>query len=66
MTVNHTTMTGPKSPADRRRALALEREEADQDGHGQEHEVASTPGTATSMPSTAESTEIAGVIIPSP
>ena len=49
-----------------RGAAALDREQADQDGEAQRHHVGSNAGVTSLRPSTADSTEIAGVMIASP
>ena len=66
MAMNQTSMIGPKKAATSRRAARLHREQRDQDHHRQRHDIRSSAGVATLRPSTAESTEIAGVIIASP
>ena len=55
-----------EQPADPMCAVPLNREHADQDHDGDRHDVRSNSGVATLSPSTAPSTVIAGVIIPSP
>ena len=66
-TTNQSTMTGPNSRPTDRRAVPLDPEQHDQDHDRQRHDVdASADGAAISRPSTAEITEIAGVITASP
>ena len=66
-TANQTRHDRPEQPADGAGAEALDREQ-----HGEDHERdrdddrARGSASTTSRPSTADSTEIAGVIIPSP
>jgi hypothetical protein len=53
--------------ADRRRAMPLKKEQQDQDGNrGRQNVGIEQSGVTTSSPSTAESTDIAGVITASP
>ena len=59
-------MTGPKMRPDTARAAPLHGEQPDDDDSEIGSTYASSSGAATSRPSTAESTEIAGVITPSP
>ena len=58
---------GPEDVPDARRAALLHEEQREQNGHRERHDrSASASSYATSSPSTAESTEIAGVMTPSP
>ena len=52
--------------ADPRRAARLDREQADQDGDRDRHDKGAKPASTVVRPSTADSTEMAGVIIESP
>ena len=56
----------PEEPAHAGRAAALEEEEDEEHEDGERHDVGPERGAAVSSPSTAASTEIAGVIRPSP
>ncbi len=56
----------PEDDRHARRAVALDREQADQDGEAEGQDVRPKAGVASFSPSTAESTEIAGVMIASP
>ena len=56
----------PEDGADPAGPLLWNEEEPDEDDDGDRHDVRLEAGVATSSPSTAESTEIAGVMIPSP
>ncbi len=56
----------PERPADPRGAARLHREQRDQDHHRDRQDVGVKAGVAMSSPSSADSTEIAGVIAPSP
>ena len=65
--VNQTSMTGPNSAPDRAGAAALDGEEDDDDRDGdRDHEACPARTAIVFVPSTAESTEIAGVIMLSP
>ena len=67
ITANHITITGPEQLADAIRAVTLNREHADQDDDGDRaRRRGRKSGVATLSPSTAPSTVIAGVIMPSP
>ncbi len=66
ITTNHTTMTGPNILPIRSGAVALEDEQSDQDGEGERRMRCFRLSLSTPRPSTAESTEIAGVSMPSP
>ena len=60
-------MTGPNSSADPGRAARLDREQADEDAdRDRDDERLPSPALTVVRPSTADSTEIAGVIIESP
>ena len=64
---NQTSVIGPKNAATLRRAARLNREQRDQDHDGERHDVGlEAPASRSSMPSTADRTESAGVIIASP
>ena len=63
---NQTIMIGPKTRPIARRAFALDHEQADEDDDRGGTTNLSRLGAATVVPSTALSTEIAGVIMPSP
>jgi hypothetical protein len=66
MLTNHSSVAGPKTAPTLRRAALLHEEEPHEDAHGDGHDEGCTAVVATSRPSTAESTEMAGVMIPSP
>jgi hypothetical protein len=59
-------MTGPKRAPDGPRAEALDGEQGQQDDDAQRHDEVVEAGRGDPRPSTAESTEMAGVIMPSP
>ncbi len=67
MTTNQTSMTGPNSLPDLRRAAALDQKQPD-DNHNRDRDDVGErkSGVATFKPSTAPSTEMAGVMMPSP
>ena len=56
----------PEERRDARRAARLHREQRDQDHHGQRHDIGSNAGVTIFKPSTADSTDSAGVMIASP
>ena len=66
MVKNQITITGPNSLADPVGAARLQHEQADQDDQRQRHDQRLEPCIAVLRPSTALSTEIAGVSMPSP
>ena len=67
MDPNQNSMTRPKTAPTLARATALHPEETDQDQRGEDRTTThSRLGVATPIPSTAPSTEIAGVMTPSP
>ncbi len=66
MTANQSSITGPKTRPTLRRAAALHEEQPDRMTIVIGTTNGANAGVSTSSPSTALSTEIAGVIMPSP
>ena len=67
MATNHTSVIGPNNGGDLAGAARLHREQHDEDDDGdRHHEWHPNAGVTTFRPSTADSTEIAGVMMASP